>query len=258
LSYSDFSEESMKQHSVEALRRLPPIYFYHVNKTGGRSLFHSMLALASGLPVTRSREDVPGTMRRVVRRGFTLLRWTAIPREPFFFCSAHTPMHEVRVPNRCFTLTILRDPFTRLLSRYRDLVWRIHTQKNRHIYNVGWAKDGFHTFVRRLPKCRVLRQTYMFSKQYSVQQALDAICGLNHVFFMEEYAVGLRRLGGKLGVTLEECNIFGGHHDAVPSYAELLEDEASCAVLKHRARRDIDLIQKVRDALEAPVLPAHL
>ncbi|HXR31582.1 MAG TPA: hypothetical protein VN752_10635 [Solirubrobacterales bacterium] len=101
------------------------VYHYHVRKSAGSSLNAAFWALGGvdfATAEVRLREspqsEFVGNGLRFVRNNPALLA-----RGDYFFATTHRPAYHVELPPRTFTITILRDPASRVLSYYHYMMW---------------------------------------------------------------------------------------------------------------------------------------
>ena len=155
---------------------------------------------------TGGRPDGPkGSSVRAEGLTFVTGATRRIDEGAYFFANSHSPAYLLHPPRRTFRLTILRHPAKRLVSHYRYL---------RHVRELGipdgpseaelsWATGSFGEFVETMPRRGRLRQLYMFSESFDVDQAADRITGLDAVLFTETYPDDLAALGRRLDLPLE-------------------------------------------------------
>jgi hypothetical protein len=96
------------------------IYHFHVRKTGGSSLDAAFYALGGleGLSVHRAAGGVVGNGLKFVGSNKPI-----IEQGDYFYGTSHFPAWWLELPPETFTLTILRDPVSRVVSYYRYLLW---------------------------------------------------------------------------------------------------------------------------------------
>ncbi len=127
-----------------------------------------------------------------------------IDKGAYFFARSHSPAHELRLPPRTFTATILRDPVERVISHYNVLAeWVKNDVRHPSRATEGpWLGASFSDFLTRIPREHLLRQLYTFSAGFSVDEAHAALAGLDAVLMNEDYTDGLAALGARLGLDL--------------------------------------------------------
>ena len=198
------------------------IYHYHIRKTGGTSLNQMFLAL-SGQPgqslYNRLHEVRPGLFgRRTCAPDYRLVvdnkvyvGWNKrlIEQGFYFYAFSHLPAHKLRLPERTFTVTCLREPVSRVLSLYNMLLfYRDNDVSHPGMVEQGpWLGRGFCDFLSRVPREHLLCQLYMFSNSYSADEAFDGILSCSHFFFTEDFSQGVKSLSEKLGFTLQPIHI---------------------------------------------------
>ena len=182
------------------------IYLYHIRKTAGTSLIYSFLAL-QGDPKTiyqRLSNDIC-----LKQNGKVFVGWdpAVIAKGNFFFAFSHMPYHEVTIPDDTFTITCLRDPVERVLSHYKMLV---ANQGNKEYINsfklddeIKMIQGGLDGFLDRISQKHLLRQLYMFSKEFNVQEAIENIKGCSYFFFADEFESGIDDLRSQLSLNLK-------------------------------------------------------
>lgn len=131
--------------------------------------------------------------------------WSDIaPAPDTYFAWSHEPMHVVTVPKDTFTITILRDPVRRIMSQYRMMLIYDAQGRRQMIpdHEWEWMGNDILDFARKMPKTHLLRQLYMFSSEYNVNEACGRIESLSHYFKLHKYASGLSGLADKLDIEL--------------------------------------------------------
>ena len=179
------------------------VYLHHTRKTGGTSLSESFLALGGEDPLTVKRRMRDG-WQMTVTGGLvvTAHHRGALRRGRYFFGWLHFPAWSVRLPDRTFTVTILRDPAARVLSLYRYLLdpradenqpFSARTRERET------AADGFDGFMDRLAEPELLGQLQMFSKRRDPEEAAAKIDECSLVFRVDRMADGLATLSELIG-----------------------------------------------------------
>ena len=252
------------------------VLHHHVRKTAGTSLNAAFRALGGpaaarptgesagwseaagpGEPAAHDRSS-PRKVRgsSVQANGLTFVTG-AVPRideGAYFFANSHTATYVLHPPRHTFRLTILRNPASRLVSHYRYL---------RHLREHGladgpgeaelaYAAGTFEEFVHALPRRGRLRQLYMFSETFDVDQAEQRIAGLDAVLFTETYPDDLVELARRLTLPLEV------RRERSFAYTTTVAPEEVRAVLPLLAD-EFDLVERVarrRGRDPGPVLDA--
>jgi len=182
------------------------IYFFHIRKTGGTSLNHEFLS-QGGEPgkivyrricSSRSHFSISGDKAFV---GYN--RWL-IEKGNYFYAFSHLPKYQLRFPENTFTIVCFRDPAARVLSHYRMLLeYTQRDVKHACMKKEGhWPGNSFAEFLKNIPKHHLLRQLYMFSENFDVEQACQNVMQCSHIMFTEDFAAGLRQLSYKTGYPL--------------------------------------------------------
>ncbi len=184
------------------------IYHYHVRKTGGTSLNSAVLS-AFGLDFSSLER-----CKRVRRGGLAFVQHNRplIKKGKFFFASSHAAAHALRVPAETFTVTVLRNPVDRVVSHYRYLL-SVRTdaqarERERPFMKalereMRWLGESFADFLDRMPREHLLRQLFMFSANYDIQEATERILTCSAVCFTETFNEDLRVLSRRLEIPLK-------------------------------------------------------
>lgn len=182
------------------------IYFYHVRKTGGTTFAHAFLTLGGEDPsVVERRMKRPPFCTSSGRFRFAYQDPPLLRHGHYFFGYGHKPAETVRLPDRTFTVTILRDPFDRVVSLYRYLADpRADDGQTFHslAYEREWARSGFGAFLDRASNFELMNQLYMFSRSGDAAEAAERILRCDRVLLTEQLDRGLAELGNYLGFTL--------------------------------------------------------
>jgi len=141
----------------------------------------------------------------------------APPISDFYYSWSHSLAHSVKIPKGCFTMTILRDPVDRFISRARDL--KKHEQLGNllpgnpstvdHQLGVLLRKGLLGAARACLPGRERLcfEQLYHFSPTGDIDEAIEMMKGLSYVFRIEKYEEGLGDLRELLCLELPHLHL---------------------------------------------------
>ena len=182
------------------------VYCHHVRKTAGTSLYLSFMALGGEDPMDVWRRITTSRLSRTISGGYGFVsnNRRLLAEGAYLFGRSHRAAADQPLPPSTFTVTILRDPVARVHSYFDYLVagddpgvpGRVAEGER------GLASDGFDAFLDRVPPRDLLNQLAMFSPRLVVSEAADRIAACSMVFFAEDFADGLTRLGQRLGLPL--------------------------------------------------------
>ncbi|MBL8658229.1 MAG: sulfotransferase family 2 domain-containing protein [Rhodospirillales bacterium] len=183
------------------------IYLYHIRKTAGSSLRWTFMDLGGQDLRGGEKERHLNTHGWVVHGGYAYVTHNRylLERSSYFFGDSHFPFHDVRIPEKTFTITILRDPVARVISHYRML---LHWQKADIDHPARRAEasflgDSFSDFLERLPRTHLMRQLYMFSPRFDVDEAIRNLAKVNFIMLTEQYNEHLGELAKVLNLDLK-------------------------------------------------------
>jgi hypothetical protein len=223
------------------------VYCYHVRKTAGTSLFLSFLALGGEDPMAVWRRITASRLQRTTSAAYSFASndRDVLAEGAYFFGRSHHHFVDQPLPPGTFTVTILRDPVERVRSYYDylvagddpDMPGRVNRRQRL------LACDGFDAFLDRVPVDGLLTQLAMFSERLDVSEAADRIAGCSSVFFTEDFASGLARLGQRLDLPLVPCRarVTPGRTELTDRQRERLRThlEPEYALLRHLAEGGI-------------------
>lgn len=183
------------------------IYLFHIRKTGGTSLYHSFFIQSGEDTEKKYAQLCEAKDHRILSNGKIFVGWNKqyIEQGNYYFAFSHIPKHKLRLPEKTFTITCVRDPVKRVLSHYRML----YEYKVNHIAHPcmktegKWLGNSFSDFLQNIPKEDLLYQLFMFSKNFNVNEAFDNIITCSHFFFTEQFSSGISQLSKKLGIELK-------------------------------------------------------
>lgn len=196
--------------AVKAARPVPlpegfvRVYHHHIRRSGGTSV--NAAFFNTGGADFRAKEPQLASQGWMVHGGrvFVAHNKFLIERGDYFFARSHTPAHELRLPPKTFTITVLRDPVERVISHY-NLLAEWEAKDIRHPSRAvegGWLGASFTDFLARIPREHLFRQLYTFSSQRSVDEARAALAKLDAILICERLGDGLAGLGRRLGLDL--------------------------------------------------------
>jgi len=199
----------VKDHQTKA--EFERIYFYHIRKAGGQSIYHAILEKLCGVD-SFTIENWLTRANIMFCDGKPIIGWDdkQINRGDFYFAFSHHAMHELLpMPDDTFAFTCFRDPVPRVVSHYRMLKSFREMEIRGDVLKAEaqWAKDNFSEFLDNLPQRHLMNQLWMFSAEYDPEEALENASKLSYFFFLDKFSVGLSKLSNLIGIELEEKHI---------------------------------------------------
>ena len=187
------------------------IYHYHVKKTGGTSLNYSILSM-NGYDGQKLYQKLCNRgLPRLIFNDIIFSAWSKsmIQKGDYFFGFSHIPAHKLRLPPKTFTFTCLRDPVKRVISHYKMIMeYKLYGVRHGRMWvEAKWFDKDFGDFLKGIPKRHLLRQLYMFSRNYNPTEACDFILNCNHLMLTENFSAGLENLSKKLQIMLKPLHI---------------------------------------------------
>lgn len=189
-------------------KSLAPIYHYHIRKTGGTSLNHMFLALDGGDSVSLYEKLSSGPVLRGDRIyvGFDK---DLIGIPGYFYGFSHAPQDRVSLPSGTYTIVCFRDPVSRVVALYSQFVH----YKNENIVHPSrkfadkWVKEGFLPFLDLADPAFIFNQLGMFSRELSVDQAIENASKVHFAFRTEHFAESIPELAARLGLPLQPLHL---------------------------------------------------
>lgn len=183
------------------------VYFFHIRKTGGQSIYHAILEqLCRGIDPAKAerwltRAGVLACMDKLI------VGWGVeqINRQDWHFGFSHVAMHELLpMPSDTFTFACFREPSERVISHYRMLKMFRETKTRHDVLQTEckWVRKTFAAFLDAVPPHHLMTQLRTFSAGYDPQEALDNVAKLDYFFHLEDFSVGLAELGKRIGPIL--------------------------------------------------------
>ena len=226
------------------------VYCHHIRKTAGTSLLLAFLSLGGEDPTDVWRRINASRLHRT-RSGsyaFASMDDRVISEGAYFFGQSHTSAAQLRLPPDTFTVTILRDPVRRVKSLYDYLVAGDDPGSPGRVglHERALALDGFDAFLERIPRRHLLNQLWMFSTKLDPAEAAARIASCSSVFFTEDYAESLPKLGDRLGLELPVLRA-----RVTTTRSELTDQQAER--LRRRMEPEYKLLERLADAGIAPL-----
>lgn len=203
---TSFAENRQANRLFEAQNH-PPIYHYHIRKTGGTSINFAFLSNAATSNVNDFyRQLTKKKNNRLIANEHVFVGWNKrlIEDGKYFYAFSHIPAHELQISKNTFTFTCLRDPARRVISHYKMLRYYQENNIAHPCMRVegAWLGDSFDDFIKNMPKNHLMNQLYMFSKNYDIKEAEAKIRTCSYYFFTENMKQGIADLSTKLNVEL--------------------------------------------------------
>ncbi len=197
-------------HIGDKFRR---IYLYHIQKTGGTSLNHMFLSLGNEDPTEvygrLGGKDV--IVRRTISNDKIFVGWNKrlIEGGRYFYAFSHIPMHQIKLPDKTFTITCLRNPTRRVLSLYKEFFeYKVNNVDHPcRIYSDKWLGSSFSDFLKNIPRSELLNQLYMFSSHYDIEEAIEGILSCSFFFRTEQFKIGCAECSKKLNIDLQPVHM---------------------------------------------------
>lgn len=190
------------------------IYFFHVMRTGGRSLIKAMMEQFDDSDEAwkacfghSKRYKLEGSWVEI--QGKRIVPWDPRPTPPFYFSWSHMPQVCCELPEHTFTVTMLRDPIERFASmheymeKYRD--W------DPLPLTIGpymkWLGNNLVETAMKFPPSHRLAMVHHFSRENNPVEAAENIRGLDFWFRLENIGEGFKQLGKKLGLAFPTLHV---------------------------------------------------
>ncbi len=178
------------------------IYFFHIRKTAGTSLNNMICHYSSGDASLFDRLSKKQNHRLIAGNGRIYVGWNQhlLEQENYYYGFSHIPKHFLKLPDKTFTITILRDPASRVISHYKMLLEQSRNKRWRpvhllHYFNEQkWLGRSFSDFLDNIPRTHLLNQLYTFSSRYDIDEAYDNILKCSYFFFTEDFDSGVANL----------------------------------------------------------------
>jgi hypothetical protein len=188
---------------------LPPIYHYHIRKSGGTSINHAFYELSGdklGNCYNQIMKYMPVKHIRENGKTYILNDRRLINSGNYFYAHSHFCFDEICLPDFVKTITCFRDPIKRVVSHYRMLNEYLQNGLVNHptfLKEGIWLKGGLAGFLKNMPRNHLHNQLYMFSARYDLNEALDRVSGIDFVCFTDNLAKGIKHVGDSLHLDLQ-------------------------------------------------------
>ena len=201
------NKENRETHRLFQQQTAPPIYHYHIRKTGGTSINFAFLSHSDAPDLDNFyRKLARKKNSRLIANERVFVGWNKrlIEGGKYFYAFSHTPAHELQIPKNTFTFTCLRDPARRVISHYKMLRYYQENNIAHPCMRVegAWLGDSFDDFLENIPKNHLMNQLYMFSKNYNIEEAEARIRACSYYFFTENMKQGIADLATQLNLEL--------------------------------------------------------
>ena len=207
------------------IRGYKRIYLAHIRKTGGTSINNMFLALSGTDPAALYSLLARSQGTRLIRNNLVFVGWNVrlLNRGDYYYGFSHTPLHELSLPERTFTLTCFRDPIERVLSHYNMLVdFRTNGIPHPCMRTEGqWLGKCFEDFLERVPRKHLQNQLFMFSRHFSIDEAVSRVRRLSYWFFGDNFDSGVSGLRFRTGLPLEPLHVRSARQHAQPPASTL-------------------------------------
>ena len=203
------------------------IYFYHIERTGGTSITRMFVG------GNKNYKKLIENKGKFIFKGKKYIGWTRhlIEKGDYYYAFSHIPKHRFELPENTFTFTILRDPVERVISYYKILMdiyesKELYRYERKEEYFIG----DFEHFLNNITKKKLLKQLYMFSPTFNIEEAEKNIRSLNYYFTLENFDSGVKELSEKLKINLKPIKSNAGKIKVdttpyLPRLKEMLKDE---------------------------------
>lgn len=225
------------------------IYHHHIRKTAGTSLNAAFWNLV-GLDLRQT-----GRLIQIRKNGLVFAHndCDLINQGNYFYASSHQPAYRLCLPDKTFTITILRDPLERLISYYRYLSFvkndpgaaEYEPFFGLNLWEAECLGNSFEDFLSQVPKHDLLTQLFMFSENYDVDEATDRILQCSAICFTETFTQDFEQLRRRLHLPLVEQREHSIQHSIHITDREL--DYARDAL-----RAEYKLIENIKHRLQIP------
>jgi len=159
----------------------------------------------------------------------------------YYYGFSHLPFESITIPKQSFTFTMIRDPIQRALSYYRMIAYYSDkSQKPLEDTELPLIKAGdFISFLDKVGNNRLMRQVYMFSKKYDLDEAYERITNLSYFCLTERFEEGVNGLNKRLKTKLTFMHENKGGYKFKPTAKEI-------TLLKERLEPSFVLYERLK------------
>jgi hypothetical protein len=248
---ADFANATIKERKYKKiatkynLHGYKRIYLVHIRKTGGTSLNNMFLSLSGEDSNYLYKQLAITPDHRLISNELVYVGWNVghINRGNYFYGFSHTPLHQLKLPKKTFTISCFRDPVRRVVSHYNMLMdFRVNNIDHPCMAVEGkWLGENFDDFLQRIPQEHLLNQLFMFSNRYNINEAILNVQQLSHYFFNETFSDGIIELNKKTGLDLESIHIRKANYNATISVDNLTK-------LKNMLDKEYKFLGRIRES----------
>ncbi|MEM8524442.1 MAG: hypothetical protein AAGG68_07350 [Bacteroidota bacterium] len=199
----------LEERKIQAILSsdIPPIYHIHIRKTGGTTINCAFLSNFSDDHIDEVYRKIGQKFnQRIIGNNKIFVGWNTdlINTGRFSFAFSHVPLHQLKLPPHILRLTCLRDPVDRIISHYNMLhFYKVNDIRHPCMEEEGkWLGKSIIDFINLTPKRHLFCQLFMYSKEYSVNEALEELVKLDFVLFNETLDDNLKELERYINWTL--------------------------------------------------------
>src|SRR3546814_426373 len=122
----------------------------------------------------------------------------------YIYGFSHYPAHTLSLPTRTFTISLLRDPVSRIISHYNMTLDYVSRGIKRPWVAVErpWLGRSILEFCDNMPKSRLYAQLWKFSSDFSPEEAHQTISRCDFILFNDTYSLDLQEISRRLGFSL--------------------------------------------------------
>lgn len=196
-------------------------YFYHVMKTGGRSIISAFLYYLLKEEIQKNNDNITYTDLYLHITGghveikindsyikklqLILCKWNSSIKNKRFKFGFNHDFLGVKLPRCCYTITCIREPLERLLSHYRMLLMLKAKKDFRETpsNDCRYIMKGIQYFVENFPKEYLIHQLYFFSKKGDVGEAFNNVTKCTQIILTEKMQEGYDKFYAKTNIQLQ-------------------------------------------------------